>query len=227
MSHARSSCHWIRPALAHPTGALSKDQNGLNRRNEMRPPMPKLRVCGFSLSVDGYGAGPHQDTANSLGLGGRLCTNGRLSLRSRRCSVARGVTTGVDDHFAARVFENVGAWIMGRNMFGPVRGPWPDEFWKGWWGSNLPYHTPVFVQTHYHRDPVVMEGGTTFHFRPGWNRGCAPTRQGCGERARRPGWRRRCYDPAVPTSRARRRNAPRHCAGSAGRRGEPLRGYRC
>ena len=127
--------------------------------------MPKLRVCGFSLSVDGYGAGPHQDTANPLGLGGTALHEWAFGTRTfQKMFGGEGGSAGVDDQFAMRGFENIGAWIMGRNMFGPVRGPWPDETWKGWWGSNPPYHTPVFVLTHYERDPVVMEGGTTFHF---------------------------------------------------------------
>jgi dihydrofolate reductase len=75
-----------------------------------------------------------------------------------------GGSTGTDDDFASRSFENIGAWIIGRNMFGPVRGPWPDENWKGWWGENPPYHTQVFVLTHHSRDPLAMAGGTTFHF---------------------------------------------------------------
>ncbi|HEY7091229.1 MAG TPA: dihydrofolate reductase family protein [Tepidisphaeraceae bacterium] len=127
--------------------------------------MPKLRVCSFSLSVDGYGAGPHQDLANPLGLGGTALHEWAFSTRTfQKMFGGEGGTTGVDDEFAARGFENIGAWIMGRNMFGPVRGPWSDDSWKGWWGSDPPYHTPVFVLTHYHRDPIAMEGRTTFHF---------------------------------------------------------------
>jgi dihydrofolate reductase len=75
-----------------------------------------------------------------------------------------GGETGIDDDFVRRGFENIGAWILGRNMFGPVRGPWPDESWKGWWGDNPPYHVPVYVLTHHARSPLVMDGGTTFHF---------------------------------------------------------------
>jgi dihydrofolate reductase len=155
-------CLGIRQSPFH-QGVGPKDQSGLNGRHETA--MTKLRVCSFSLSVDGYGAGPHQDTANPLGLGGTALHEWAFGTRTfQKMFGGEGGTTGVDDRFAMRGFENIGAWIMGRNMFGPVRGPWPDETWKGWWGSNPPYHTPVFVLTHYERDPVVMEGGTTFHF---------------------------------------------------------------
>ena len=188
--------------------------------------MPKLRVCGFSLSVDGYGAGPHQDTANPLGLGGTALHEWAFGTRTfQKMFGGEGGSAGVDDQFAMRGFENIGAWIMGRNMFGPVRGPWPDETWKGWWGSNPPYHTPVFVLTHYERDPVVMEGGTTFHFvQDGIEAALRHAKDAANGRDVR-GWRRR-YNPAVPSSRANRRDAHRHLAGSAGRRGEPFRRHR-
>jgi dihydrofolate reductase len=125
----------------------------------------KLRVQSFSISLDGYGAGPAQSRAEPLGVGGE--TLHEWVIPTRTFQKMRGKddgTTGVDDDFAARGFENLGAWIMGRNMFGPVRGAWPDESWKGWWGANPPYHCPVFVLTHHPRAPVSMEGGTTFHF---------------------------------------------------------------
>jgi dihydrofolate reductase len=127
--------------------------------------MPKLRVHGFSLSLDGYGAGPGQNLENPLGVGGIALHEWALATRTfRRMFGQEGGTTGIDDEFAARGFENVGAWIMGRNMFGPIRGPWPDDAWKGWWGDNPPYHVPVFVLTHHARPSITMDGGTTFHF---------------------------------------------------------------
>lgn len=127
--------------------------------------MPKLRVHGFSLSLDGYGAGPNQDIDNPLGVGGGALHEWAFATRTfRRMFGTEGGSTGTDDDFAARGFANVGAWILGRNMFGPVRGPWPDESWKGWWGDNPPYHVPVFVLTHHARAPLAMSGGTTFYF---------------------------------------------------------------
>src|SRR5215469_2374035 len=127
--------------------------------------MSRFRVAAFSLSLDGYGAGPDQSRENPLGINGMSLHEWAFRTRTfKKMFGQEGGESGVDDEFAARSFENIGAWIMGRNMFGPIRGPWPDESWKGWWGSNPPYHMPVFVLTHHHRDPVVMEGGTTFHF---------------------------------------------------------------
>ena len=127
--------------------------------------MSKLRVHCFSVSIDGYGAGPNQDLANPLGVGGLALHEWFFATRTfRRMHGKEGGTTGVDEDFAARGFENIGAWILGRNMFGPVRGPWPDEQWKGWWGDSPPYHTPVFVLTNHPRASITMEGGTTFHF---------------------------------------------------------------
>lgn len=135
--------------------------------------MSKLRVHAFSISLDGYGAGPGQDLANPMGVGGMALHEWVLGTRTFQRIAAdfagplvggeagRG---GMDDAFAARGFENLGAWIMGRHMFGPSRGPWPDDGWKGWWGTNPPYHVPVFVLTHHARAPITMEGGTTFHF---------------------------------------------------------------
>jgi dihydrofolate reductase len=126
--------------------------------------MSRLRV-GLSISLDGYGAGPKQDLTNPLGVGGTALHEWVIPTRTfRRMHGGDGGVTGIDDDFAARGVENVGAWIMGRNMFGPVRGAWPDDTWKGWWGSNPPYHTDVFVLTRHARSPVEMEGGTTFHF---------------------------------------------------------------
>jgi dihydrofolate reductase len=125
----------------------------------------KLKVCSFSISMDGYGAGPDQSLENPVGRGGLALHEWAFATRTfQRKSGRDGGSLGVDDDLARRGFENIGAWIMGRNMFGPVRGPWPDESWKGWWGDNPPYHTPVFVLTHHAREPITMEGGTTFHF---------------------------------------------------------------
>jgi dihydrofolate reductase len=128
--------------------------------------MPKLRVQGFSISLDGYGAGPGQSLENPLGVGGMALHQWVLPTRTFQKMLfgKEGGTTGPDDDFAARGIVNLGAWILGRNMFGPVRGPWPDDTWKGWWGDNPPYHVPVFVLTHYPRASITMAGGTTFHF---------------------------------------------------------------
>ena len=127
--------------------------------------MSKLTVRSFAISLDGYAAGPNQGRSAPLGEGGMALHEWMFATRgARRMFGQEGGETGVDDDFFARGFENVGAWILGRNMFGPVRGPWPDESWRGWWGENPPYHTPVFVLTHHARKPLEMEGGTTFHF---------------------------------------------------------------
>jgi dihydrofolate reductase len=127
--------------------------------------MPKLRVHTFAISIDGYGAGPNQDLRHPLGIGGEALHEWFVKTRTfRQLFGQKGGSTGLDDEFAARGFENIGAWILGRNMFGPIRGPWPDDSWKGWWGDEPPYHTPVFVLTHHPRPPIMMSGGTTFHF---------------------------------------------------------------
>jgi dihydrofolate reductase len=128
--------------------------------------MPKLRVQGFSISLDGYGAGPGQSLENPLGVGGMALHQWVLPTRTLQKMLfgKEGGTTGPDDDFAARGIANLGAWILGRNMFGPVRGPWPDDTWKGWWGDNPPYHVPVFVLTHHPRASITMAGGTVFHF---------------------------------------------------------------
>ncbi len=126
--------------------------------------MSKVRVNAFSVSIDGYGAGPEQSLAEPLGIGGLgLHEWARATRTFQRMFGQEGGETGIDESFAARSFENIGAWILGRNMFGPVRGPWTGD-WKGWWGDNPPYHVPVFVLTHHAREPLVMQGGTTFHF---------------------------------------------------------------
>src|SRR3954463_14083421 len=127
--------------------------------------MTKLRVSSFSVSLDGYGAGPNQSLENPLGIGGVALHGWAFATRTFRKMFGQdGGTTDVDDGFAARGFANVGAWIMGRNMFGPIRGEWPDGNWKGWWGDNPPYHVPVFVLTHHPRESLKMAGDTTFHF---------------------------------------------------------------
>jgi dihydrofolate reductase len=125
----------------------------------------KLRVLCFSVSLDGFGAGLNQDLNNPMGVGGMALHQWAFTTRTFQKMFGKdGGATGVDDDFAQRGFENIGAWILGRNMFGPVRGPWPDENWKGWWGDTPPYHVSVFVLTHHAREPIVMNGGTTFHF---------------------------------------------------------------
>ena len=127
--------------------------------------MTRVRVESFAISLDGYGAGPNQDLDNPLGVGGVDLHQWFLPTRTfQRMHGAGEGTTGVDNDFAERGFRNVGAWILGRNMFGPIRGPWPDLNWRGWWGESPPYHVPVFVLTHHARPPLVMDGDTTFHF---------------------------------------------------------------
>jgi len=127
--------------------------------------MPRLRVQCFAVSIDGYGAGPNQSLESPLGVGGTRLHEWAYATRTfQRMFGNEGGATGADDDFMVRGFTNVGAWILGRNMFGPVRGSWPDENWKGWWGENPPYHTPVFVLTSHARAPLEMAGGTTFHF---------------------------------------------------------------
>jgi len=123
-------------------------------------------VSSFSISIDGFGAGVRQDLQNPLGVRGPEMFSWffQTDVWNKMHGEAGGGSRGVDNQMAERAFENVGAWILGRNMFGPVRGPWPDESWKGWWGEEPPYHVPVFVLTHHARKPLVMQGGTTFHF---------------------------------------------------------------
>ncbi|MGH8238785.1 MAG: dihydrofolate reductase family protein, partial [Steroidobacteraceae bacterium] len=127
--------------------------------------MSKLRVHAFSISLDGYGAGPNQGLEHPLGAGGEQLHEWVVATRTfQQLYGHAGGTTGVDDDFAARSFANLGAWILGRNMFGPIRGAWPDDQWQGWWGENPPYHTDVFVLTHHPRASIRMAGDTTFHF---------------------------------------------------------------
>lgn len=128
--------------------------------------MARVRVEGFTISLDGFGAGPQQDLEHPLGIGGTDLHQWLLPTHTFQKMLfgKDGGTTGVDNDFAARGFQDVGAWILGRNMFGPIRGEWPDDEWKGWWGDTPPYHVPVFVLTHHARAPIEMNGGTTFHF---------------------------------------------------------------
>ena len=125
----------------------------------------KLRVNCFTVSLDGFGAGVDQDLAHPMGLRGELLHGWFRGTRTFQTMIGgQGGTTGVDDDIAREGTENLGAWILGRNMFGPIRGAWPNDAWKGWWGDNPPYHVPVFVLTHHARAPIEMAGGTTFHF---------------------------------------------------------------
>lgn len=127
--------------------------------------MGRVKVAAFSVSLDGYGAGPEQDLNNPLGSRGMELHNWLFKTKTfQAMSGNDSGETGVDNDFAAKSMENNGAWIIGRNMFGPIRGSWSDDLWKGWWGENPPYHVPVFVLTHHARAPIQMEGGTTFHF---------------------------------------------------------------
>lgn len=128
--------------------------------------MSKLRVQSFSISIDGFGAGVHQSLEQPLGAGFMAAQEWVFATRTfQRRVLGKDVgESGVDDGFVVRGFEGIGAWILGRNMFGPVRGPWPDEAWKGWWGEEPPYHTPVYVLTHHARPSLEMKGGTVFHF---------------------------------------------------------------
>jgi dihydrofolate reductase len=137
----------------------------INQPQPRRHIMSKLRVHCFAVSLDGYGAGPEQSLDHPLGIGGMALHEWAFATQTfRKMFGSDGGTTGIDDEFAARGVDNIGAWILGRNMFGPVRGPWPDASWQGWWGDNPPYHTPVFVLTHHPRPSITMAGGTTFHF---------------------------------------------------------------
>ena len=128
--------------------------------------MTRVRVNAFTISIDGYGAGPEQSLEQPMGRGCESLHQWFIPTRTfqEKLFGKSGGTTGVDDDFARRSFENVGAWILGRNMFGPIRGDWPDDQWKGWWGDEPPYHVPVFVLTHHPRASFEMKGATTFHF---------------------------------------------------------------
>jgi dihydrofolate reductase len=125
----------------------------------------QVRVSSFAVSIDGYSAGPSQDLENPIGIGGVALMEWFFNTRTwQHMHGKEGGETGVDDTVAAQGLTGLGAWILGRNMFGPIRGPWPDDSWKGWWGDEPPYHTPVFVLTHHSRPPLRMAGGTEFRF---------------------------------------------------------------
>ncbi len=127
--------------------------------------MSKVKVMSYTISLDGFGAGPNQSLEKPMGLGAEKLH--QWMLHTKRFGKMMGKEDGIegiDNDFAEKGFENLGAWILGRNMFGPIRGDWPDGEWKGWWGPSPPYHVPVFVLTHYEREPLIMEGGTTFYF---------------------------------------------------------------
>ncbi|ANK86232.1 MULTISPECIES: dihydrofolate reductase family protein [unclassified Rhizobium] len=127
--------------------------------------MSKVRVAGFSVSVDGFGAGPEQSLNDPLGKRAPEMFQWFFHTRTFRAMMGKDDgSTGIDEDYASRAMANFGAFILGRNMFGPIRGEWPDDAWKGWWGPNPPYHAPTYILTHYPREPLVMEGGTTFHF---------------------------------------------------------------
>ncbi|MBB3355484.1 dihydrofolate reductase [Rhizobium lentis] len=127
--------------------------------------MSKVRVTGFSVSVDGFGAGPEQSLNDPLGKRGSEMFQWFFHTRTFRAMMGKDDgSSGIDEDYASRAMANFGAFILGRNMFGPIRGEWPDDAWKGWWGPNPPYHAPTYILTHYPREPLVMEGGTTFHF---------------------------------------------------------------
>lgn len=127
--------------------------------------MPKVRVGAFSISADGFGAGPGQTLEHPLGVRGKELHQWAFATKTFRTMFGQeGGSSGVDEDYAARSMAGMGAWIMGRNMFGPIRGDWPDDAWKGWWGEEPPYHCPVFVLTHHARAPIEMKGGTVFHF---------------------------------------------------------------
>ena len=147
--------------------------------------MGKVRVAAFTISVDGFGAGPDQSLDDPLGRGGEELHRWLLGTRTFRelQGEVGDASQGIDDQFVRRSFDGIGAWIMGRNMFGPIRGPWPDDDWKGWWGDEPPYHVPTFVLTHHRRAPVAMAGGTTFHFvSDGIASALAQARAAAGER---------------------------------------------
>ena len=176
--------------------------------------MGKVRVRGFAVSIDGFGAGPDQSLEYPLGKGGPELHNWFYPTRAFRLMI--GKDGGTDDRFASAAMEGFGAFILGRNMFGPAGDDWGGPDWKGWWGDNPPYHAPTFILTHHARAPIVMEGGTTFHFvtdgievgaRPGQGRRGRPGRED----------RRRSFDgPPVPARRSDRRDASGNVARLSG-----------
>ncbi len=173
--------------------------------------MSKVRVAAFSISLDGFGAGPRQDLDNPLGVRGLELHRWFLDTEEfKKIHGQSGGTKGIDNDFALQSFENVGAWILGRNMFGPVRGPWKDDSWKGWWGDNPPYHTPVFVLTHHARPDLTMEGGTTFHFVTDGPEAALKQSQRSSQRQRCPNRRRCLRHSPISNREPDRRNAPGH-----------------
>jgi dihydrofolate reductase len=146
--------------------------------------MSRVRVHCFTISVDGYGAGPDQSLENPLGVGGQKLHPWLVATRSWQSEHGESGSgsTGIDDDFVQRAATNIGANILGRNMFGPSRGPWPNDDWKGWWGDNPPYHTPVFVLTHHRRAPIRMEGGTEFIFVNDIHRALADAKSAAGDK---------------------------------------------
>ena len=189
--------------------------------------MCKLRVHGFSISIDGYGAGTNQGLANPIGDGGLALHQWAFGTRTFQKMIGQpGGATGLDDDFMARGIANIGAWVIGRNMFGPVRGPWPDDSWKGWWGGNPPFHAPVFVLTHHPRPSLTMEGGTVFHFvTDGMAAALNCAREAAKGQGRSPGWGS-CHDPAVPCLGAHRRYPFGHFPHPAGFRRKPIGRHR-
>lgn len=146
--------------------------------------MAKVRVNAFTLSVDGYAAGRDQSLAQPMGVGAEGLHRWLIETRTFHAMMGKeGGSTGVDERFAAQSMEGLGAWVMGRNMFGPIRGEWPNDDWKGWWGDTPPYHCPVFVLTRYPREPLAMDGGTVFHFVTGGiHEALARAKEAAGER---------------------------------------------
>ncbi len=146
--------------------------------------MTRVRVNSFSISADGFGAGLDQSLDNPLGVRGEELHEWVFGTKTFRAMYGgEGGSTGIDEGYAARAMDGLGAWILGRNMFGPIRGDWPDDEWKGWWGDTPPYHCPVFVLTHHARAPIEMKGGTVFHFVTGGaDEALALARQAAGER---------------------------------------------
>jgi len=141
------------------------NRNWFQNADSLEAVMAKVRVAGFAVSLDGYGAGPEQSLQDPLGKRGTELHRWFFGTKSFKAMFGQeGGSEGVDDDYAHRSMDGFGAFILGRNMFGPIRGEWPDESWKGWWGDNPPYHAPTYILTHHKRDPIVMEGGTTFYF---------------------------------------------------------------
>src|SRR5258708_664446 len=171
-----------------------------------RNAVSKLRVQSFAISIDGYGAGPNQDLQNPLGVRGPELVDWLFHTRLwRKMHGHDDGETGIDNGIAEQGFAGIGAWILGRNMFGPVRGAWPDDSWKGWWGDEPPYHTPVFVLTHHPRTPLKMAGRPDFRF---VSRGIhAALEQATAAAGRRDGPPRGGGSPGPPDLRAARRGA--------------------